>query len=326
MNSNKDKYRYLLETETTIPIFSRDWWMDAVCGKDNWDVFLVEKGNEIIATLPYYIHRKYGLRAITQPPLTQTNGIWIKYPPKQNYEKRLSFEKSVMNSIIDHLLGTNVDWYSQNFNYNITNWLPFYWRGFQQTTRYTYVIPNINTIDLDDLFSSFSHAKRKNIKKAQSMLEVKFGLSPQEFYNHHKMTLDKQGEEISYSFDIFKRIYNAIVQRGYGQTIYAIDDLGQIHSALFVIWDENSAYDLISTIDPDLRDSGSVSLLIREIIKYVSTKTAHFDFEGSMIEGVANSFRQFATIQKPYFNISFMSRRMRMAYHGKELIKAIANR
>ena len=43
---------------------------------------------------------------------------------------------------------------------------------------------------------------------------------------------------------------------------------------------------------------------IREIIKYVSSKTGKFDFEGSMIEWVENSFRQFTTVQMPYFNIS----------------------
>jgi len=326
VNNQKEKYRLLSTDETTIPIFSRAWWMDAVCGEENWDVLLVEKNGEIIASMPYYKKKKYGLTAITQPPLTQTNGMWIKYLHAQSVEKRLSYEKKVMNDMIDLLLGINVDWFSQNFHYSITNWLPFYWRGFQQTTRYTYVIPNINTIDLDELFSRFSHAKRKNIKRAESMVEIKLGLSSQDFYNHHKMTLAKQGEAISYSFNTFNRIYNATVQREHGQTIYAIDKLGQIHSALFVIWDENSAYDLISTIDPDLRDSGSVSLLIREIIKFVSARTTHFDFEGSMIEGVENSFRQFATVQKPYFNISYMSRKMRIAYHGKELINAMIKR
>ncbi|NLK27352.1 MAG: methicillin resistance protein [Clostridiales bacterium] len=326
MNERKLAYRLHCQKEKTIPLFSRDWWMDAVCGEDNWDVLLVERDNEIVASMPYYKKKKFGLTVITQPPLTQTNGIWIKYPPGQKYSSRLSYEKEVMTEIIDQLQALNPDYYSQNFHYSVTNWQPFYWKGFTQTTRYTYVIPDINTINLEELFSEFSRAKRRNIKRAESILDVRMGLGSQEFYNHHKNSLAEQGEIISYSFDTFQRIYNASVQRGYGQTIYAVDENQEIHSALFVVWDENSAYDLISTIDPGFRESGSASLLIQEIIKYVSTKTNHFDFEGSMIEGVANSFRQFATIQKPYYNISYMSRRMKVAYHSKELIKAIFNR
>ena len=39
----KDKYHLLCNTETSIPIFSRDWWLDTVCGKDKWKVLLVEE-------------------------------------------------------------------------------------------------------------------------------------------------------------------------------------------------------------------------------------------------------------------------------------------
>ncbi|MGI6436213.1 MAG: GNAT family N-acetyltransferase [Syntrophomonadaceae bacterium] len=324
--TNKEKYRKLIKSQPSIPIFSRDWWMEAVCGEENWDVLLVEKNNEIIASQPYYIHKKYGLKVIRQPILTQTNGIWIKYPPLQAAIKRLSYEKKVMNDIIDQLLSMEIDWFSQNFHYSITNWLPFYWRGFQQTTRYTYLISDINTIDLDDLPSRFSKSAQSSIRRAEPIVEVKTGLSAQEFYRYHKMVLEKKDAEIIYSFETFDRIYNATVRRGFGQTMYTIDQDGVIHSALFVIWDENSAYLLISALDPDLKDTGSMSLLRREAIKYVSTRTIHFDFEGSMIEGVENSYRQFASVPKPYFNISFMSRRMRVAYHGKELINSILNR
>jgi lipid II:glycine glycyltransferase (peptidoglycan interpeptide bridge formation enzyme) len=288
-------------------------------------VLLVEKNNEIIASLPYYIHKKYGLKVIRQPILTQTNGIWIKYPPLQTAVNRLSYEKKVMNDMIDQLLSLDVDWFSQNFHHCITNWLPFYWRGFQQTTRYTYVIPDINTIDLDCLFSAFSKNARRCINRAEAIVEVKTGMSAMDFYNYHKMVLNKKNAEIIYSRETFNRIYNATAERGCGQTIYAIDHNGLIHSALFVIWDENSAYLLIGAVDPQYKDIGSMSLLRREAIKYTSTRTVHFDFEGSMIEGVENSFRQFASVPKPYFHISFMSRRMRIAYHGKELINTIIN-
>ena len=42
--SNKSKYRNLCTKEKTTPIFSKDLWMDAVCGENNWDVLLVERG------------------------------------------------------------------------------------------------------------------------------------------------------------------------------------------------------------------------------------------------------------------------------------------
>ena len=44
--------------------------------------------------------------------------------------------------------------------------------------------------------------------------------------------------------------------------------------------------------------------MVWEAIKLMSQKTKMFDFEGSMIEGVAKSFQQFGTKQTGYFKIS----------------------
>jgi lipid II:glycine glycyltransferase (peptidoglycan interpeptide bridge formation enzyme) len=300
MIDNKKKYHKLCKKEITIPIFSRDWWMNAVCGEDSWDVVLVEESGQVIAALPYYIKKiGFSFIVITMPPLTQTMGPWLNYPKFTNNYDRLEYEKKIFNELINQL--PRFGFFDQNFHYSIQNWLPFYWKDFEQTTRYTYIIDDLT--DLNSVFSNFSHAKRKNISKAEKIVDVKFDLSAEDFYENHKLTLKKQGKKISYSFSLFEKLYNSCYARNSGRTIYSTDKQGNIHSALFVIWYEKSAYDLISTIDPDFRNSGSATLLIREIIKYVSDKTEKFDFEGSMIEGVEQSFRQFGTVQKPYFNI-----------------------
>lgn len=118
------------------------------------------------------------------------------------------------------------------------------------------------------------------------------------------MTLALQKSEISYSFEIFRRIYDSAYERNSGMTIAAYDCDHNLHAALFIVWDSNSAYDLISTIDPRFRNSGAASLLIKEALVILSGKTKVFDFEGSMIESVERSFRQFGAEQTPYFSIS----------------------
>lgn len=298
--TSKKKYREHCSQEKGIPIFSTAWWLDAVCGEDHWDVVLAERNGQIVASLPYYSKRAYGFNLITMPKLTQTMGVWIKYRDNMEYSARLSYEKEIFSELIDQLPPHDV--FIQNFNYSITNWLPFYWKGYRGTTNYTYVIEDIR--DPEKVRAGFSHAKIKNIKRAESIVQVKYDLSAEMFYENHKMTLAKQNRRISYSFNLFKDIYDAAHRHSAAKTIYAINSRGDLHSAFFVIWDDESAYYLISTIDPAYRDSGSSSLLIKEIIKYLSTKTKSFNFEGSMLESVENSFRQFGAIQKPYFQIS----------------------
>ncbi|MCK5345518.1 MAG: methicillin resistance protein, partial [Candidatus Heimdallarchaeota archaeon] len=87
MVSTKQKYSAHCKTEPTIPIFSQNWWLDAVCGKENWGVVLVEKGGVVIASMPYYMIRRYGMRIITMPKLTQTMGPWIKQSQTKSANK-----------------------------------------------------------------------------------------------------------------------------------------------------------------------------------------------------------------------------------------------
>ncbi len=298
MNS-KEEYRLFCGTEYRVPVYSLPWWLDAVCGDKGWEVILVKRKDRIVASFPYFVYQDKRMKCIGMPQLTQKLGIYIKYPPNQNEMSRLSYEKDIMTEIITRLPA--YDFFCVNFDYCYTNWLPFYWHGFSQTTCYTYVIDHMS--DVEVVYQNFDRSKKKNIKKAQELVEVGFDLPCEEFYRNHQMTLEKQGKKISYSFDFFQRLYEAAYCEGAGRTIYAKDSEGHLHAALFVVWDRVSAFDLISTIDPDYRDSGASSLLIYEMMKFLSDKVERFDFEGSMIEGVENSFRKFGANQKAYFKI-----------------------
>ena len=280
-------------------IFCRSWWLEAVC-PNGFEILTLRKGGKIVAGMPMVISRKWGYTTVHMPQLTQTLGALLAPSNRKTYEGRLSHEMDLLESLVEAM--PKFDHFSVNFHYNFTNWLPFYWAGYKQTTRYTYVLPDLT--DLDRVFSGFAHMKRKNIKKAEKLVEVREDLSAEDFYANHLMTLRKQGKVISYSYELFKRIYDATYGNCSGKTWYAVDSQQNMHAAIFVVFDHKSAYYLISSIDPDYRNSGAVTLLLRDAIAYVSQYTKRFDFEGSMIRGVEFSFRKFGAIQTPYFNIS----------------------
>lgn len=321
MTNNKAKYHDLLQNETSIPIFSRDWWMDAVCGEDNWDVLLVEKNDEIIASMPYYIHKKYGLKAITQPPLTQNNGPWIRQSTAK-YAKRISMQMHLMNALIDQL--PPHDYFCQNFSPYITNWLPLYWAGFQQTTRYTYVIEDLN--DLENVWKNLLDSTRRAIRKAEKEVVIKNDIGLDKLIKVNELTFERQKLKVPYSDEFVRNIDNACMVHNARRMFFAEDAQGRIHAVLYIIWDSNTAHGLIGGGNPELRNSGAHRLLMWEAIKFASTISNVFDFGGSMIDPIEHFFRSFGAIQVPYFQISKMSRRMRVAQHGREIIKAFINR
>ena len=64
------------------------------------------------------------------------NGVYYNYPPEQKYCTKLAYEKDVINELLEQI-GT-IDYFFQKFTPRFTNWLPYYWNNFKQTTAYTY--------------------------------------------------------------------------------------------------------------------------------------------------------------------------------------------
>lgn len=298
--NNKSKYRELCKKNNDIPIFSTDWWLDITAGEDKWDVSIVERNDEIVASLPYYLTKKYVFDIINMPKLTPSMGVWIKYPSNQKYTTKLSYEKEIFQELIENL--PNFNFFYQHFHWSITNWMPFHWQGFKQSTDYTYVLEN--TQDLEQLFMNFRENIRREIRKAEKLLVVTEEEDIDKFYLIHKKTFDRQQMSNPYNLDLIKQVDAACQIRNCRKMWFATDELGQVHSAIYVVWDSKSVYYLMGGADPLLRTSGAASLLLWKAIEDASRQSRQFDFVGSMFEPIDRFFRGFGAVQKPYLQIS----------------------
>jgi hypothetical protein len=139
--------------EESIPgvnsLFEQPWWLDSVapqaCG-----AAVVRRGEDVVARLPYMRRRRLGLTTIVQPPLTQTLGPWLVRSEGKRAH-RLETEKKLLEQLIGLL--PRFDFFRQAFAPTLTNWLPFYWAGFEATVRITYGIDDLS--DLDRVQSEF---------------------------------------------------------------------------------------------------------------------------------------------------------------------------
>lgn len=284
----------LLRQRVTHCLFQESWWLDAVA-PGAWAEVVVERDGKTIGRMPYVQLRHGRMKYLTQAPFTKFLGPWIApYSGKQ--ANRPSYEKQVIGAMLADLPA--FDEARFELHYDLQDWQPFYWQGFSQTTYYSYVLGDLS--DLDAIFSEFRSEKRKDITKAERQVTVDNDFGPRDLYEHHRATLAQQGKVISYTPETLDRMYAAAVARDGGRIWCARDATGKVHAAIFVIWDDRSAYYLISSIDPELRSSGAATLLVWEAIQYCATRTESFDFEGSMIEPVASSFRAFGAVPKPY--------------------------
>jgi hypothetical protein len=110
-----------------------------------------------------------------------------------------------------------------------------------------------------------------------------------------------------------ERLEAAVLRREAGTTLFARDDAGRVHAAVWVVWDRHAAHYLLGGADPNLRTSGASSLLLWEAIMRARAVTDAFDFHGSMLQSVERFFRAFGGRQTPYLNVTRMNPAVRVA-------------
>ena len=297
--TNKEKYIEFCKKEP-IPIYSQCWWLDAVAGDDNWDVLLFEKGGEIWASMPIYTKQKNIFTSITMPKLTKNMGVYIKYPENQKYYKKLSWEKEIMKYFIERL--PKFDMFNVNFHYDIQNWLPFHWNGFNSSVLCSYIIED--TKDTDLIWKNFATKIRTEIKKAKKRVDIFEEDNIDNLYKLVEMTYKRQNLNPSYTIDFLRKLDSTCKKHNARKVLVAKDENDNIHSAAYFVWDSRSVYLIITGGDPKLRSSGANNLLIWEGINFASQKGLSFDFEGSMVKNIENYYYAFGAKQTIFFNIS----------------------
>lgn len=280
--------------------FEEDWWLDAAAGS-SWDVVEIEEGGQVVARLPFSVKKKFGLRVISQPQLTQTLGPWL-LDTGANYTKRLSREKELYNRLIDGL--PKFDVFQQNFHPSITNWLPFYWRGFRETIRYTYVI-DLTESD-EEILGNFTRQQRAAIKKAAEHVVVQESEDLDVFLDLNEKTFKAQRMAMPYDREYVARLDETLRQRQSRFILIACDiDTGKAHNGIYIAGDSRRMYLLMSGADPRYKGERAGSLLVWHAIqKAKQLGVATFDFEGSMIEPIESFYRGFGATQTPYHWVS----------------------
>lgn len=294
-NLNKEIYRRVCLTHTDIPLFMQYWWMQAVTYTKAWDVLLVyDSHGDVIAAMPYLLRQRMGMKYIICPQHTQINGIWTRsdLTPQQR--------QNAYDSLVKQLNDLRLSYYYQQ--YPLSSDAPQYMRtaGFKIKQRWTYRIEDLS--NLDAVIGKFSKNKKRQLQKALS-LHADFTLSPDEFYTFHEHTLQEKGKLISYSRDYFLQLYNAAVTQQQGQLIAIRNPEGTLLAAVFLVWDASSTYFLIPAHSSSYAATGAPALMVLESIKYARSHSRSFDFEGSMMKNIENSYRQFGAQKVHYQSV-----------------------
>lgn len=300
-NCDKEAYKELCANESSIPLFSRAWWLDHNVGANNWDVSLVRRGGNIVASMPFVKKRRLFFTEVTMPKLTPKLGPWIK-PIEGKLTTKLEREKEYLSELIKGL--PRFSYLVQAWDMKYKYWLPFFWAGFDQTTRYTYVLENLT--DKEVLWSGLRENIRRECRKAEQRFQIfiRDDLGIDEFLKLNALTYLRQGRMPPDSSEFIRHMDQICAEKNCRKIFIAQDPDGKMHAGVYLVWDENSAYYLMGGGDPELRNSGATSLCMWHAINFASTVTKKFDFEGSMLQPVEKFFRGFGAKPAEYYLIT----------------------
>ena len=295
--TNKELYAALCEKEESVNLFMQSWWLSAVCAGKEWDVLLsFDADGNIRAAMPYLFRKRLWFRYVIMPQETQLAGVWLR--PDISTDSNLI--RQIAEEFVGKLKEMKLAYYCQNFLLNSPMPEVLAEMKFRMRERYTYRIDDLS--DLDAVINSFSKNKKRQLQKALA-LHLDTDMTDEEFYRFHTDCLAARNRKITYTREFFLVLYRKALLHSQGKILAIRDNEGNTQAAAFVVWDKEQLYYLIPAIDTRYKDSGAGALLALEAIKLAQKVSKSFDFEGSMIRGVANHYRQFGTTRHSYYQL-----------------------
>jgi Acetyltransferase (GNAT) domain len=279
------------ESATTWSLFEEPYWLDCVAPGD-WDAVELKRDNEIIGRLPYVIKRRYGVTAISTPWLTPWLGPWIR-PSGGKLANELGYQHQVLTTLIEGLPKVQKTFIACAPEFQ--NLMALHWAGYHLKVTYTHRLTSLD--DEQALWSRMRNTTRAKCRKAEKATAINMGRSIGDLISILLKTYQRQGKDFSASFPVLERIDDAMRARNQCRLYCAEDAKGQIHAALYVVFDRRHCFAIASGGDPVLRESGAQALVEWHAIKDAGKHSLVFDFTGSMIQPIENFMRGFGPQQ-----------------------------
>lgn len=282
----------LLDVSAQGSVFCRSWWLRAMGDVQVLGCF---SGSVLVAGIPLYWATRYGVRVCVMPRLTHIWGVVMR-PLAGKTGTVIARETQILRLFATRLSHLRV--FVQAFHPSLSSWLPFYWSGFRQTTRFTFIIDDLT--DRDRLWNALSATVRRQILRAgKAGIEV-VPCSGTDVYRCESQSYLRHRKSPPHSEALVRTIADTAMQNRSGGCFAAVDRDGKPRAAWLHVWDSQSTYDLVGGRDDSVEGSDGNVLLTWHAIKCASQRSRSFDFAGSMVEGIAHFNRGFGAKPVPY--------------------------
>ena len=315
-----DAWNKFVEESPQGSIYCFDWWLDAVTNGDYKICVIVYDDGTIQSgmVLPFF-----STGVIRRPRYSYYQGFLFFNPDNgQNIrlQKYLTTQKEHTNAILDYIKPYCKNFkFSSHYNYNF--WSPLYWRGFEQTTAYTYLIDYTDYVPEEE-FKRFSKGHKWILNKVEKKSDLRVVEGSIEDYLALTKVLCQQ-KKISFDESFLRRLHEVIQNHHSGIIFKIVDSAGNVHAVEYYLYDKNEAYYWSGASDIQFRDSGGHTELTWYGIRYFADKVKRFNFCGSMVDAVEKNYRNFSASPVPYSNIIKLTPIYKIGYNLREFYRKL---
>ncbi len=264
--------------------YAYSWYLDIVTNK-KWCAY-VWKDYEAVFPLP--VSKKLLITRVLQPFFTQQLGLFY-----QNMKHEKLIGDFINKTLIDY---RKIYLHLNTKNKNLNS-------EFVKEDRITHYI-NLNN-SYTEIYNNYRNTIKKQLKAANNIiLTIKEELTVSDLVAFTKQQLDDKVSELKQKhYRILEALLIKLIKLNKGFVRCVIDGDQNLLATTFFIKCNGFIIYLIAAVSESGKKNKAMPLLINSVIKEFAGQQLIFDFEGSVIPGIANFYKNFGAEEIKFASI-----------------------
>lgn len=267
------KYDKCIEESSNSRVYAFSWYLN--CVTDNWDALVL---NDYQAVMPLPKRKKYGINYIYQATWIQQLGIFSEVKIDENLILNFILKIPKKIILVDYIFNSKNIFSSK------------------------YVTKRINfLLDLNTSFDEINKGFNKNRRRITNHDFTDYGLDKK---GKQKEFLDMYvNQKLNYKThkDSFEKLQYLLNKNHNSVHIWNVYKNGELLAGLLWLKDNFRITYLIPVATDQAKKDNIPTFIINELIKEYQNTNYILDFEGSMVEGVANFYKSFGAEKEIYY-------------------------
>lgn len=297
----QDKQKYLsLANQHALPLFFQKKWLNLITG-DQWEGWIIEQENQEtvgLMSLPY--QKKLGKRVYRNPIFHPYSGPFFFTPQNNTLLSQREVWEGLYTQSRAHQFWMHLHGYP---DFNLS-------KGFDSSHSSIFTIRDTYFLDLsqqeEDLFHQIRPRRRSYIRKMNLKHSIQSITHPEwktwlEWLTH---SFSRKNAIMPYEANLLNEVFELLEATENHLFLSVVDAQEQIKAVLWIMFDEERAYQMWSAFDPLHSEHGVMEFLVWEGVREMKKRGKQiYDFEGSMEPGIARFFQQMGGVKTHYLNI-----------------------